>query len=72
MHYNVVSDWNAWNEVERTDSLLMSLKGDAAPLIFGLPNLRQMACNDLAEILAERFGANVHVSKCCHLGLLVS
>ena len=42
MHYNVVRDWNAWNEVERSDSLLMSLKGDAADLIFGLPNFRQM------------------------------
>ena len=62
MHYNVVSDWNAWNEVERTDSLLMSLKGDAAALIFGLPDFRQMAFDDLAEILAERFGANAHVT----------
>ena len=53
MHFNAVSDWNAWNGIERTDSLLMSLKGDAAALIFGLPNFRRMSFDELAEILKE-------------------
>ena len=33
MHYNVVSDRNAWSDTECTDELLMSLKGNVADLV---------------------------------------
>ena len=62
MDYNVVSDWNAWSDTECTDTLLMSLKGDAADLVFGLPNFRQLSFDKLGAVLQERFGANAHVT----------
>ena len=40
----------------------MSLKGDVADLIFGLPNFRQRTFDELAEVLQKRFGANTHVT----------
>ena len=40
----------------------MSLKGDAADLVFGLPNFIQLSFDELGSILQERFGANTHVT----------
>ena len=56
VRFELISDWNQWTERERSDALLMSLEGDAASHIHGIPGFRTLSYRELCYALADRFG----------------
>ena len=44
------------------EALLMALKGDAADLVYGLPECRRLSFEQLGMVLRSRFGAGVNIA----------
>ena len=61
-HFNLFSDWNGWNADDKAEALLMALKGDAADLVYGLPECRRLSFEQLGIVLRSRFGAGVNIA----------
>ena len=55
--FELCAEWNGWDDEEAFRYLLISLTGDAAIHIYGIPSFRQMDYFELCDALEDRFGS---------------
>ena len=55
--FELIAEWNQWDEEEACEFLLLSLDGDAAIHIHGMCNFRDLDYQGLCDALSDRFGA---------------
>ena len=55
VHFEQVSDWNCWSYEERSQQLVMSLRGEAQKLLGDLTLEQQKDYDNLKSILTKRF-----------------
>ena len=56
LYFNTIIEWNKWNDIQASQSLLLSLKDDAEQFVHSLPRFRSMSFIELCHNLENRFG----------------
>jgi hypothetical protein len=70
-HFETISEYNGWNEVDKVAHLKASLTGDAAQLLWDSGNHQALTYTELASKLRSRFGSFDHHERfACQLRVL--